>query len=428
MEGYWEQPEATADAASRDGWFHTGDGGFIDDENYLTIADRKKDVIISGGENVSSIEVEDCIFSHPAVAEVAVIGVPAREVGRDGRGARRRLRRVRRPPRPSSSPTAASASRTTSARPSVEFRDELARTATGKLQKFKLRAPYWEGRERLVKLSAERAEPCPRATRSSAAAVSCARRSRESGSCRSRSAAIRAGRRPPEPGTMVEDVSARGKHLLIQFGDGQVLHTHMQMTGAWHVYAKGERWRRPGHTARVVLEVEDGTVAVCFAAPLVELRSRDRDVLAASPAARAVERLGPDLCEAEPDLDEVLRAAAVAGPRDRDRRRAARPEGRRGIGNVYKSEVCWIGAGVAVRAPRHGRRTTHGRLFATAHRLLRANLGRAGESPTRAAWRSTARAGRPCYRVPRADPPHPHAADAERVTFWCPTCQPERAS
>ena len=90
MEGYWEQPDET-DAAIRDGWFHTGDGGFIDDENYLTIADRKKDVIISGGENVSSIEVEDCIFSHPAVAEVAVIGVPAREVGRDGDRARGRL-------------------------------------------------------------------------------------------------------------------------------------------------------------------------------------------------------------------------------------------------------------------------------------------------------------------------------------------------
>src|SRR5207245_8957950 len=73
--GYWQQPEQTADAV-HDGWFHTGDGGAIDDEHYLTSSDRKKDVIISGGENVSSIEVEDCIFSHPAVAEVAVIGVP----------------------------------------------------------------------------------------------------------------------------------------------------------------------------------------------------------------------------------------------------------------------------------------------------------------------------------------------------------------
>ena len=66
LEGYWEQPEATADALEG-GWFHTGDGGVLDDEGYLTISDRRKDVIITGGENVSSIEVEDCLFSHPAV-------------------------------------------------------------------------------------------------------------------------------------------------------------------------------------------------------------------------------------------------------------------------------------------------------------------------------------------------------------------------
>jgi acyl-CoA synthetase (AMP-forming)/AMP-acid ligase II len=80
MEGYWRQPDETAKAI-RDGWFHTGDGGAIDAENHVSILDRKKDVIISGGENVSSIEVEDCIFSHPAVAEVAVIGVPDEKWG-----------------------------------------------------------------------------------------------------------------------------------------------------------------------------------------------------------------------------------------------------------------------------------------------------------------------------------------------------------
>ncbi len=74
LDGYWEQPDVTA-AALEGGWFHTGDGGTFED-GYLTISDRRKDVIITGGENVSSIEVEDAIFSHPAVAEVAVIGVP----------------------------------------------------------------------------------------------------------------------------------------------------------------------------------------------------------------------------------------------------------------------------------------------------------------------------------------------------------------
>ncbi|MBK5305801.1 MAG: AMP-binding protein, partial [Frankiaceae bacterium] len=80
LEGYWEQPEATADALEG-GWFHTGDGGILDDEGYVTISDRKKDVFITGGENVSSIEVEDALFSHPAVAELAVIGVPSDKWG-----------------------------------------------------------------------------------------------------------------------------------------------------------------------------------------------------------------------------------------------------------------------------------------------------------------------------------------------------------
>ncbi|HTD49454.1 MAG TPA: AMP-binding protein [Acidimicrobiia bacterium] len=148
MAGYWQQPEQT-DEAIHDGWFHTGDGGSIDDEHYLAIADRKKDVIISGGENVSSIEVEDCIFSHPAVAEVAVVGIPDDKWGETvlalvvvAPGAtldeqdviehcRARLAHFKCPT-------------------TVEFRDSLARTATGKLQKFKLRAPYWQGRERQV--------------------------------------------------------------------------------------------------------------------------------------------------------------------------------------------------------------------------------------------------------------------------------------
>jgi fatty-acyl-CoA synthase len=146
--GYWRQPEATAEALE-DGWFHTGDGGHLDEEGYLVIADRKKDVIITGGENVSSIEVEDCLFQHPAVAEVAVIGVPSERWGetpkalvvlREGQHAseeeliafcRERLAHFKCPT-------------------SVEFRDSLARTATGKLQKYKLRSEYWKGYERQV--------------------------------------------------------------------------------------------------------------------------------------------------------------------------------------------------------------------------------------------------------------------------------------
>jgi acyl-CoA synthetase (AMP-forming)/AMP-acid ligase II len=75
MLGYWKQPEATAEAV-RHGWMHTGDGGYMDDRGYVYVVDRIKDMIISGGENVYSIEVENVIAKHPAVAQVAVIGVP----------------------------------------------------------------------------------------------------------------------------------------------------------------------------------------------------------------------------------------------------------------------------------------------------------------------------------------------------------------
>src|SRR5207244_12257764 len=74
FEGYWNQPEETGKAIV-DGWFPTGDGGY-EDGAYIAISDRKKDVIITGGENVSSIEVEDCLVQHPAFADVAVIAVP----------------------------------------------------------------------------------------------------------------------------------------------------------------------------------------------------------------------------------------------------------------------------------------------------------------------------------------------------------------
>jgi acyl-CoA synthetase (AMP-forming)/AMP-acid ligase II len=153
LKGYWNQPEATADAIHDAGdgldYFFTGDGGSIDDENYLTISDRKKDVIISGGENVSSIEVEDVLFSHPAVAEVAVIGVPDEKWGETVKalvvlaagveaGEADLIAHCRSKLAHYKCPT------------SVEFRGELARTSTGKLQKFVLRAPYWEGRQRFV--------------------------------------------------------------------------------------------------------------------------------------------------------------------------------------------------------------------------------------------------------------------------------------
>ncbi len=148
MEGYWAQPEAT-DAAITDGWFHTGDGGVVDDDNYVVISDRKKDVIISGGENVSSIEVEDAIFQHPDVTEVAVIGIPDEKWGE--------LVTALVVTTPGSQLTSDDVIAWTKQKLAgykcpkrVEFRTELARTATGKLQKFKLREPFWDGTTRQV--------------------------------------------------------------------------------------------------------------------------------------------------------------------------------------------------------------------------------------------------------------------------------------
>jgi len=147
FEGYWNQPEETA-KAHVDGWFKTGDGGYLDDA-FVVIADRKKDVIITGGENVSSIEVEDALYQHPDVAEAAAIGVPDDKWGETIKGLV-----VLRPGATTTEADLIEHCRSRMAHfkcpTSIEIRDELPRTATGKLQKFKLREPYWAGRDRKV--------------------------------------------------------------------------------------------------------------------------------------------------------------------------------------------------------------------------------------------------------------------------------------
>jgi acyl-CoA synthetase (AMP-forming)/AMP-acid ligase II len=141
MHGYWRNPDATAEALAGD-WFHTGDGGVINGDGCVTISDRQKDVIITGGENVSSIEVEDTLFSHPAVAEVAVIGVPSEKWGETikalvvlapGADADERelIAHCKERLAGYKAPT------------SVDFLHAIPRTATGKVQKFKLREQYW---------------------------------------------------------------------------------------------------------------------------------------------------------------------------------------------------------------------------------------------------------------------------------------------
>ncbi len=149
MAGYWKQPDATAKTIDPDGWLRSGDAGYMDEDGYVFIHDRVKDMIISGGENVYPAEVENAVYGHPAVAEVAVIGVPDEKWGESVKAmvvlkpgaaatpadiikwARERIAAYKSPK-------------------SVDFIDALPRNASGKILRRELREPYWAGYERRV--------------------------------------------------------------------------------------------------------------------------------------------------------------------------------------------------------------------------------------------------------------------------------------
>ena len=147
--GYWQLPEATAKTIDPDGWLHTGDAGIMDDDGYVYIQDRIKDMIISGGENVYPAEVENAIFGHPAVAEVAVIGVPSAKWGEEVKACV--------VPKPGAAIDEADIIAWARARiaafkapKSVDVIPMMPRNASGKILRRELRAPYWEGQERQV--------------------------------------------------------------------------------------------------------------------------------------------------------------------------------------------------------------------------------------------------------------------------------------
>ncbi len=149
MKGYWNMPDETEKAITADGWFRSGDAGFLDGDGYVFIHDRVKDMIVSGGENVYPAEVENVLMAHPGIADVAVIGVPHDKWGETAKAmvvkaadvevteqeiidyAREHLARFKCPT-------------------SVEWIDVLPRNPSGKILKKDLRAPYWEGRSRNV--------------------------------------------------------------------------------------------------------------------------------------------------------------------------------------------------------------------------------------------------------------------------------------
>jgi long-chain acyl-CoA synthetase len=148
MKGYWNMPNETSETI-RDGWLHTGDLGRMDEDGFIYIVDRKKDMIISGGENIYSQEVEDILYAHPAVLYAAVIGVPDNKWGetvkavlvlKQGMKAteaeiidycKENLASYKKPK-------------------SVEFRDILPMTGSGKIQKNQIKEEYWKGYERKV--------------------------------------------------------------------------------------------------------------------------------------------------------------------------------------------------------------------------------------------------------------------------------------
>ncbi|MGH9846061.1 MAG: long-chain-fatty-acid--CoA ligase, partial [Blastocatellia bacterium] len=148
MAGYWRQPDAT-DAVIVDGWFHTGDMATIDREGMVEIVDRKKDLIISGGENVSSIEVEGMLYKHPAVLEAACIAIPHQQWGETIAAVV-----VLKPGATATEAEVIEFCRANMAHfkcpRAVSFVDALPRTATGKIQKNVMRDQYWQGREKRV--------------------------------------------------------------------------------------------------------------------------------------------------------------------------------------------------------------------------------------------------------------------------------------
>jgi endonuclease VIII len=224
--------------------------------------------------------------------------------------------------------------------------------------------------------------------------------------------------RPFPAGTVVEGAEAAGKHCLVRFGDGRVLRTHLQMTGSWHLYRPGERWRKRPSAARAVVETAEW-LAVCFAAPVVELLEPGEPL--------GVEHLGPDLSRPGADLDEALGRMGRLCPADRpigevllDQRVAA------GIGNIHENEACFE-RGIDPRTPLALVEEAERRaLLATAARNLQAAVEGhrrpfgGGEGPM-----VYGRRGRPCRRCGTTIR-WVAQGEQRRGTYWCPTCQPAR--
>jgi len=225
--------------------------------------------------------------------------------------------------------------------------------------------------------------------------------------------------RTPLAGDVVASVEAVGKHLLIHFTDGLVLQTHMKMTGSWHLYRPAERWQKPQHLMRALIEVDEW-VAVCFAAPVVRVyHSKD-------PQAAPVDHLGPDLCTPDPDFDEAIRRMAMVEPGTvladvlLDQRVAC------GIGNVYKSEALWANRLSPFAPIETVDEAARRALLVTASKQLRANLTTVSRTTVPGGLAVYGRNRRPCRACGTVIERITHGTHA-RSTYWCPSCQPSPA-
>jgi len=224
-------------------------------------------------------------------------------------------------------------------------------------------------------------------------------------------------------GRVVAAVEARGKHLIVRFAGGPALHTHMRMTGSWHLYRLGSRWQKSAALARAVIETGD-RVAVCFAAPVVEWLTPGQEAGHGSLAT-----LGPDVLAAS--FDAAAARANLRARADREIGDALLDQrALSGIGNVYKSETLFL-CGVSPFA-RVGSLddATLDAVIARARRLMQSNVG-AGTRRTRPALQGGSlwvyrRRGRPCLRCGAAI--RMKRQVAARSTYWCPACQPAVAS
>ncbi|MFM8267451.1 MAG: DNA-formamidopyrimidine glycosylase family protein [Ilumatobacteraceae bacterium] len=225
----------------------------------------------------------------------------------------------------------------------------------------------------------------------------------------------------PSPGRVIERVESHGKHLEIIWDDDLVLHTHMRMTGSWHLYRRGERWRKPSTQMRVVIEVPEW-VAVCFNAPVVETY-RDFDPYRHP----GFGRLGPDLCTASvEDLHECAqRLYHYAEPEMTVADAILDQHVMCGVGNVYRSEVLWaceidpFGA-VGDLEPSDCVQLVH-----TATRMLRANLRHARRVTQQGIAGGLAVYGRNGQRCERCGDTVlvRRIGDFARLVYWCPGCQ-----